>query len=126
MTLILCFNFYLKVFCPLFIVMACRVFWDWPFCNLWQCTELLNSKSNALKHGSSAKYWLQLPGGPLLSSLFYGRQPPTPHMPAYHPIQCLFKLCTLLILQPPQQRMLKCFDRSTFNVFYNIIDYDGI
>ena len=32
MTLILCLNFYLKVFCPLFIVMACRVFWDWPFC----------------------------------------------------------------------------------------------
>ena len=32
MTLILCLNFYLKVFCPLFIVMACRMFWDWPFC----------------------------------------------------------------------------------------------
>ena len=34
MTLILCFNFYLKIFCPLLIVMACRMFWTDLFANL--------------------------------------------------------------------------------------------
>ena len=29
-------------------------------------------------------------------------------------------------LQPPQQRMWRCFNRSTLNVFYDIVDYDGI
>jgi hypothetical protein len=36
----------LKVFCPLFIVMACRMFWTDLFANLWQRAEPLNSKSD--------------------------------------------------------------------------------
>ena len=51
MTPILCLNFYLKVFFPLFIVMACRMFWTDLFANLWQHAELPNLKSDALKHG---------------------------------------------------------------------------
>ena len=81
MTLILCFNFYLKVFCPLLIVMACRMFWTDLFANLWQHAELptRNSKSDALKHSylgpmpSTGYSFLEV-----LPCLFYGKHLPWP------------------------------------------------
>ena len=69
MILILCLNFYLKVFCPLFIVMTCRMFWTDLFANLWQHAELPNSKSDALKHGYLGPMPSTGYGGPPLSSV---------------------------------------------------------
>ena len=34
--------------------------------------------------------------------------------------------CGSYCLQLPQQRMQGCFDRSTFNIFYDIVNYDGV
>ena len=59
MTLILRLNFYLKVFCLLFI----------HFANLWQRAELPNSKSDAWKHGYLGLMPSTGYGGPVQSFL---------------------------------------------------------
>jgi len=46
MSLWLCLKFYLKTFCPLFVVIACRRFWTDLFAILWQRAEPPNSKSD--------------------------------------------------------------------------------
>jgi hypothetical protein len=46
MSLCLCMKFYLKTFCPLFVVIACRRFWTDLFAILWQRAEPPNSKSD--------------------------------------------------------------------------------
>jgi hypothetical protein len=46
MSLCLCLKFYLKTFCPLFVVIACRRFWTDLFAILWQRAEPPNSKSD--------------------------------------------------------------------------------
>ena len=71
MTLILCFNFYLKIFCPLLIVMACRMFWTDLFATCRAAdSEFKVRRVETRLSGSNAQYWLQLFGGPPLSFLW--------------------------------------------------------
>ena len=78
MTLILCLDFYLKVFFPLFIIMAFRMFWTDLFCKFVATRRAAEFKVRRLEtrlSGSNTKYWLRRSS---LSSLIYGRYLPWP------------------------------------------------